>query len=203
MNRAYYSNSISQFLDESTQSIYGKLAIASEFTVEQGQKSAWIGQIEQLKGLLRGLNGSIYFEFSIPRMGKRVDVVLLIGQAIFVVEYKVGDSQFSAHAVDQVMDYCLDLKNFHATSHDRFIMPVLVATGADNLQRQNGGQANFSPGMVAGIQTFGELVHFHPHIHAIVTDGGFTPGGTFICLPRINTRNGKTGDRPILDPFRR
>ena len=132
MKRAYYSNSISQFLNESTQSIYGKLAIASEFTVEQGQKNAWIVQIEQLKHLLQDLNGSIYFEFSIPRMGKRVDVVLLIGQAIFVVEYKVGDSQFASHAVDQVMDYCLDLKNFHATSHDRFIMPVLVATGAKN-----------------------------------------------------------------------
>ncbi len=91
MNRAYYSNSITQFLTESPQSIYGKLALASEFAVEQGQKSAWKAQIDQLKVLLRDINGSIYFEFSIPRMGKRVDVVLLIGQAIFVVEYKVGD----------------------------------------------------------------------------------------------------------------
>ncbi|MDC0288126.1 DUF2075 domain-containing protein [Rubripirellula sp.] len=132
MNRAYYSNSITQFLTESPQSIYGKLALASEFAVEQGQKSAWKAQIDQLKVLLRDINGSIYFEFSIPRMGKRVDVVLLIGQAIFVVEYKVGDSKFASHAVDQVMDYCLDLKNFHATSHDRFIMPVLVATDAEN-----------------------------------------------------------------------
>jgi len=132
MNRAYYSNSITQFLTESPQSIYGKLALASEFAVEQGQKSAWKAQIDQLKVLLRDINGSIYFEFSIPRMGKRVDVVLLIGQAIFVVEYKVGDTKFASHAVDQVMDYCLDLKNFHATSHDRFIMPVLVATDAEN-----------------------------------------------------------------------
>lgn len=132
MNRAYYSNSISHFLSESVQSIYGKLAIASEFTVEQGQKNAWMVQIDQLKQLLQDINGSIYFEWSIPRMGKRVDVVLLVGQAIFVVEYKVGDSQFASHAVDQVMDYCLDLKNFHATSHDRFIMPVLIATGAQD-----------------------------------------------------------------------
>lgn len=42
------------------------------------------------------------------------------------------------------------------------------------------------PGLVVGIQTFGEWVHFHPHIHAIATDGAFTPDGTFLCLPRIN-----------------
>ena len=132
MKRAYYSNSIAQFTIEDTQSIYGQLAIASEFAVEQNQKNAWIEQIEQLKHLLADFNGSIYFEFSIPRMGKRVDVVLLIGQAIFVVEYKMGDTQFASHAIDQVMDYSLDLKNFHATSHDRFIMPILVATGAKN-----------------------------------------------------------------------
>ena len=126
MNRAYYSSSIIQFLEESAESIYGKLAISSEFPVEQGQKNAWMVQVKQLKRVLSGVNGSIYFEFSIPRMGKRVDVVLLVGRVVFVVEYKVGDSQYASHAVDQVMDYCLDLKNFHATSRDRFIVPILV-----------------------------------------------------------------------------
>ncbi len=53
--------------------------------------------------------------------------------------------------------------------------------------RQQLKRGDLIPSMVAGIQTFGELVHFHPHIHAIVTDGGFTLGGSFICLPRINT----------------
>jgi len=42
-------------------------------------------------------------------------------------------------------------------------------------------------GMVAGIQTFGELIHFHPHLHAIVSDGAFTPEGIFLCLPPIET----------------
>ena len=76
MKRAYYSNSISQFVAEDPQFVYGQLAINSEFAVEQNQKNAWVEQIEQLKRLLAGINGSIYFEFSIPRMGKRVDVVL-------------------------------------------------------------------------------------------------------------------------------
>lgn len=41
------------------------------------------------------------------------------------------------------------------------------------------------PGMIGGIQTFGELIHYHPHIHAIITDGVFTQDGTFIPLPDI------------------
>jgi len=48
------------------------------------------------------------------------------------------------------------------------------------------GRRDVTPGMVAGIQTFGQLIHFHPHIHAIATDGAFTPDGTFLCLPKID-----------------
>ena len=48
------------------------------------------------------------------------------------------------------------------------------------------GRRDALPGMVAGIQTFGELINFHPHIHAIATDGVFTPDSTFLCLPRID-----------------
>ena len=54
--------------------------------------------------------------------------------------------------------------------------------------RQVLGRSDAKPGMVAGIQTFGELIHFHPHIHAIATDGGFTPDGAFLCLPKIDTQ---------------
>jgi hypothetical protein len=42
-----------------------------------------------------------------------------------------------------------------------------------------------SPGMIAAVQTFGELAHFHPHVHAVVTDGAFTSEGKFIPLPEI------------------
>ena len=130
MKRSYYSNSISQFISDDNDAIYGRLALNSEFAVEQNQKNAWVAQIEQLKLLLKDLNGTIYFEYSIPRMGKRVDVLLVIGKAIFVVEYKVGEDQYPSYAVDQVVDYALDLKNFHATSHDRYILPILIATEA-------------------------------------------------------------------------
>jgi hypothetical protein len=66
-------------------------------------------------------------------MGKRIDVVLLIGSVIFVLEFKVGESHFTSSALDQVTDYSLDLKNFHESSYDAFIAPVLVATASRHI----------------------------------------------------------------------
>jgi hypothetical protein len=61
-------------------------------------------------------------------MGKRADVVLLWAGMVFVIEYKYGAREFESAAIDQVMDYALDLKNFHAGSHQVRIVPILVAT---------------------------------------------------------------------------
>ncbi|MBI4651171.1 DUF2075 domain-containing protein, partial [Candidatus Desantisbacteria bacterium] len=66
-------------------------------------------------------------------MGKRIDVVIIIGSAIFVLEFKVGEKEFLSYAIDQVWDYALDLKNFHETSHEHFIAPILIATKAKNV----------------------------------------------------------------------
>ncbi len=98
--------------------------------METTQRDAWVGQIEILKPILEKYEGAIYFEYSIPRMGERIDVVLLIGPAIFVLEFKVGGEEFTSYALDQVCDYALDLKNFHETSHDRYVAPILIATRA-------------------------------------------------------------------------
>ena len=40
--------------------------------------------------------------------------------------------------------------------------------------------------MVSGIHTHGELLHWHPHIHALVTCGAFTPEGVFLELPEFD-----------------
>ena len=63
-------------------------------------------------------------------MGRRIDVVLVIGPVIFAVEFKVGEKTFDRSAIDQVWDYGLDLKNFHEASHDASIVPILIATEA-------------------------------------------------------------------------
>ncbi len=130
MTRAYYSASISNFLQSSIEEILGALSRNNEYALVQMQRNAWIEQIEILRGVLAQHEGSIYFEYAIPRMGRRIDVVLLIGPVIFVLEFKVGEKEHTTYAFDQVFDYALDLKNFHEASHDQFIAPVLIATEA-------------------------------------------------------------------------
>lgn len=130
MKRAYYSDTISEFLNKSANEILGTLASNSEFSDELTQKKAWEVEIHSLQNILRSFSGSIYFEFAIPRMGKRIDVLLIIKSVIFILEFKVGEKEYLNYAVDQVMDYALDLKNFHETSHDKLIAPILIATHA-------------------------------------------------------------------------
>ena len=130
MKREYYSATIDNFMRTSPNEILGVLAKNYGFDLEQTDRDAWMAEISVLKQLLSKYQGTIYFEYSIPRMGKRIDVVLLIGPVIFILEFKVGEKEFPSYAVDQVLDYALDLKNFHQSSHDHFIAPILVATKA-------------------------------------------------------------------------
>jgi hypothetical protein len=128
MNRAYYSDTIQNFIKSSTNEILGKLSIENEFNLESSQRDAWIEEIEILKEVLLNYSGQIYFEYSIPRVGQRIDVLLIIESVIFVLEFKVGEKKYHSYAIDQVTDYALDLKNFHETSHDKYIVPILIAT---------------------------------------------------------------------------
>ena len=89
-----------------------------------------MAQIEFLRSHITGLSGSLFLEFNIPRMGRRIDAVLLIGPVVFAIEFKVGEKTFDRAAVDQVWDYALDLKNFHEASHNVSIVPILIATEA-------------------------------------------------------------------------
>jgi len=130
VSRAWYGASIYEFLQSKPEAVVGTLTTHSEFAVLPTQTEAWLAQIRLLKEHLVGLTGSIFFEFNIPRMGRRVDAVLVIGAVVFVIEFKVGENLFERSAVDQTWDYALDLKNFHQASHVVAIVPMLVATGA-------------------------------------------------------------------------
>lgn len=129
MARAYYSAAIPDFLNASDNVILGQLARA-QGTVDEQQTRAWLEEIRILRSSLDGLSGQVYLEFSIPRMGKRVDAVVLYNGVVFPLEFKVFSRAYDSSAIDQVVDYALDLKNFHELSHDRPILPVLVATQA-------------------------------------------------------------------------
>ena len=123
MKRHFFSSAISEFLEANEEQVLGSLAAESTFSLEITQRDAWIAEIRILKTSLTDFRGAgaVYFEYSIPRLGKRIDVVLLIGPVIFVLEFKVGESHFTTSARDQVTDYCLDLKNFNETSADCLI----------------------------------------------------------------------------------
>jgi DUF2075 family protein len=131
MNRAYYSASINEFLKSPLGEIIGILSINSDFSVEQNQIEAWKEEINILKRVLYLYEGKVYFEFLIPRMGKRIDVLLIIKSVIIILEFKVGEKEYPAYAIDQVLDYALDMKNFHETSHNKLISPILISTHAD------------------------------------------------------------------------
>ncbi|MEY3862478.1 MAG: hypothetical protein RIR60_844 [Pseudomonadota bacterium] len=132
MSRYYYRKIISDFQDESPKSILGELTSNHEFSLEEQQKNSWIIQINLLKGWLREISGEIIFEYSIPRMGKRIDCVVISKSVVFAIEFKVGANAYENHAVTQVTDYALDLKNFHEQSHKRKIVPILICTEAED-----------------------------------------------------------------------
>lgn len=112
MNRAYYRSSIIDFITEDKNSILGKLSLNnSNRSLEDLQKNAWVKQIEILKDQLYGIAGHVYFEFAIPRMGKRVDNIVVTKDSIFVIEFKVGDGGYEKHAQAQVIDYEMVSKN--------------------------------------------------------------------------------------------
>ena len=85
MKREYYSDSITTFLNTKPEETLGRLVKSSNFDVGQNQRDAWLEEISILHEVLSCHQGTVYFEYSIPRMGKRIDAVLLIGPVIFVI----------------------------------------------------------------------------------------------------------------------
>lgn len=126
----YYKDSIGSFLSKNTEEIIGTINMANQFDATRNQGNSWEEQIRILKSSLEGLEGTIFFEFSIPRMGKRVDAIVIIEHIIFVLEFKVGESIFHQYQIEQVWDYALDLKNFHKPSHAAVLVPILICTEA-------------------------------------------------------------------------
>ncbi len=133
LSKRYYARTnISDLLKNEPSLLYSQLFESSQFEITILQKQAWISQLEILRDSLKDEDplAELLFEFSVPRIGKRIDVLLIIGGIIFVIEFKVGASKFLRQDLDQTWDYALVLKNFHSESHDKTIVPVLVATDA-------------------------------------------------------------------------
>jgi len=129
--RSYYASTIAEFLSEDPAAVVGALTTRSRYAVEPPQRDAWIEEIGILKAALQGQSGAVLLEFEVPRIGSRIDAVVLIGSIVFVIEFKVGERLIRQADFNQAWDYALDLKNFHQGSHHAVILPLLVATESD------------------------------------------------------------------------
>lgn len=129
--KAYYCNSIPGFIHDTSDTIIGQL-VSHAFEVNKEQTDAWTKQISELQRRLKecGIMGDIIFEYDIVRLGKRIDVILLIRHIVFSLEFKNGKSAFTTQDAQQAEDYALDIKNFHKESEDLFVCPILIATNA-------------------------------------------------------------------------
>jgi len=130
-NRCLYEASIKAFLETDRLAILGALHSNYHGDALTSTDEAWIGEIDVLKKVLlpwKDENVQVIFEYEIPRLGKRVDVILLLRGMVFCLEFKVGKNSDFQAGIEQVMDYSLDLKNFHLFSHERIIVPILIPT---------------------------------------------------------------------------
>ena len=130
-NRCLYNASFNEFLQQDPLTVLGTLHNNYHGDALTTTDEAWMGEIMLMQKVLKPWedeNGQIVFEYDIPRLGKRIDVVLLLRGMIFCLEFKVGKKEEFQTGIEQVMDYALDLKNFHLYSHNRKIVPILVPT---------------------------------------------------------------------------
>ncbi len=135
MSRCLYNNSFRTFLNSDDNLIFGLLCERYHGEALTTTREAWKSEIAIMKDVLNNFadkQGQIIFEYGIPRLGKRIDVVLLLEGIVFCLEFKVGETRILEVDVDQVLDYALDLKNFHKFSEDRIIAPILIATNHRN-----------------------------------------------------------------------
>ncbi len=133
INRFFYRSNLSSFVNDSSDVIFGKISRFDEGDTVKEQKYAWAEEIDIMQQVLlpwKNENGEIIFEYSIPRLGKRIDVIVLLRSIVFAIEFKAGENSYLRADMEQVLDYALDLKNFHHDSHHRTIVPILVATEA-------------------------------------------------------------------------
>lgn len=130
----YYSSEIADFLSAGAAHVVGELTLASGGSVLDTQRDAWLAEVVILKRALADVEGTLFLEFDVPRVGSRIDAVVIAGAAVVPIEFKVGEAAFRRADIYQAWDYALDLKNFHRASHDIPIVPILVATDAPPIE---------------------------------------------------------------------
>ena len=165
-NRCLYIATIKEFLEQNRLAVLGALHNNYHGNALTTTDEAWMGEIDILQQVLTlwsDENAQIIFEYEIPRLGKRIDVVLLLRGIIFCLEFKVGQKDAIQTDVEQVMDYALDLKNFHRFSHNKVIVPILIPT------KHNSSTTDFQPS-VYDDQIYNPLISGAEHLQQLISD---------------------------------
>ena len=181
MPRCLYHSSIREFLNSSSDELLGKMVSAYHGSLQTTSQDAWEGEISIMQATLQpwgNESGEIIFEYDIPRLGKRVDVILLLRGIIFCFEFKVGESRLLQGDIEQVLDYALDLKNFHEESWSRTIVPILIPT------RYSSSSSEFFPSV------------YNDAIYNPLVVGS---DGLQSLIAQVLERNAKD-DAPVLNP---
>ena len=183
--RCLYDSSIRDFKAESSEAIIGRLCNNYNGNLTALVIESWDEEISVMKEVLSDYtddDGQIVFEYEIPRLGKRLDVVLLYKGIIFCLEFKTGNTPKSEKDVDQVLDYALDLKNFHLFSQDKIIAPVFIAPNFKGLTthvRKSGYNDTVLNPLITGkaglSQAFKEVIEVYPNEAPIDPDWIISP----------------------------
>lgn len=159
-SRCYYSADLVQFLHENPQTILGIICENDSFSeTTLLQKNTWSEEINILqKEFARFDEGRIIFEYTIPRICKRVDVVFLHKNVVYLLEFKCGETEYKKGANEQVLDYALDLQNFQKESHDKIIIPIVVATEAKTIENSFIVKGNIAEPLFCNRGNIGEII---------------------------------------------
>lgn len=159
-SRCYYSADLVQFLHENPQTILGIICENDSFSeTTLLQKNTWLEEINILqKEFVRFDEGRIIFEYTIPRICKRVDVVFLHKNVVYLLEFKCGETEYKKGANEQVLDYALDLQNFQKESHDKIIIPIVVATEAKTIENSFIVKGNIAEPLFCNRGNIGETI---------------------------------------------
>ena len=128
--RSWFVRTIAEFQSASDDQVLAELVRGNSFSVLQSQRDAWLAQFPLLRKALAGNTGMVYLEYAIPRMGHRVDAVVLVNGIVLAIEFKIDAKEYFRSDIDQAYDYAIDLKYFHEASHNLSVVPILVASCA-------------------------------------------------------------------------
>ena len=137
LKRSYYSANYQKFIQDTPEQILGELLVNDPYSTLETQKNAWRQQVEILQKELMNIPiDRILFEYTIPRMGRRVDNVLFYKGVVYVLEFKVGEDTYKSADLKQAEGYALDLKYFQEGSRNCKLVPILISTEAPDSQNR-------------------------------------------------------------------